>query len=153
MIFNVLGKMCASYGMLAFSNRMYKWIKNANNFLCHILWYFSTEPFPPISFIINDKWLEGWVLKWVNFRSFQKLIPSDKWLKLTSLWGRGKLFPLNLLADIAFLISFCSGGRAVTVSGVNFLPVQQPRMVVYFNDSLVNETVNTFSHVPSLSWW
>ncbi|PRD29999.1 UNVERIFIED_CONTAM: PlexB [Trichonephila clavipes] len=34
-----------------------------------------------------------------------------------------------------------AGGRAVTVSGVNFLPVQQPRMVVYYNDSLVNETI------------
>ncbi|CAL1269603.1 unnamed protein product [Larinioides sclopetarius] len=46
-----------------------------------------------------------------------------------------------IVKKITPLKSFVSGGRAVTVSGVNFLPVQQPRMVVYFNDSLVNETV------------
>ncbi|KAF8794646.1 Plexin-B like protein [Argiope bruennichi] len=46
-----------------------------------------------------------------------------------------------IVKKITPLKSFVSGGRAVTVSGVNFLPVQQPRMVVYFNDSLVNETI------------
>lgn len=54
--------------------------------------------------------------------------------------------PFNYREDpvvkkITPLKSFVSGGRAVTVSGANFLPVQQPRMVVYFNDSQVNETV------------
>lgn len=42
---------------------------------------------------------------------------------------------------ISPLKSFISGGRDVTVMGVNFLPVQQPRMVVFHNDSLINETV------------
>ncbi|GFY46216.1 hypothetical protein TNIN_212321 [Trichonephila inaurata madagascariensis] len=46
-----------------------------------------------------------------------------------------------VVKKITPLKSFVSGGRAVTVSGVNFLPVQQPRMVVYYNDSLVNETI------------
>ncbi|KAG8189829.1 hypothetical protein JTE90_026130 [Oedothorax gibbosus] len=46
-----------------------------------------------------------------------------------------------IVKKISPLKSFVSGGRAVSVSGFNFLPVQQPRMVVYFNDSLVNETV------------
>ncbi|XP_035219207.1 plexin-B-like isoform X4 [Stegodyphus dumicola] len=46
-----------------------------------------------------------------------------------------------VVKKITPLKSFVSGGRAVTVSGVNFLPVQQPRMVVSNNGSLVNETV------------
>ncbi|XP_042903484.1 plexin-B isoform X2 [Parasteatoda tepidariorum] len=46
-----------------------------------------------------------------------------------------------IVKKITPLKSFVSGGRAVTVSGVNFLPVQQPRMIVYLNDTLVNETI------------
>lgn len=45
------------------------------------------------------------------------------------------------ILKISPLKSFVSGGRAVVVMGTNLTSVQQPRMAVFQNDSILNETI------------
>lgn len=46
------------------------------------------------------------------------------------------------IQKIAPLKSFLKGGRLMTIAGTNFSSVQQPRMAVFYNNTVLNESVS-----------